>query len=282
MSEAAEYKKRYEEASRELEAARTELAGYEGLLKLAMDDMRRIYDDLMRSQSQILQADKLSALGFLAAGVAHEINNPLSAILGTAFILKEELRGVPAGERREKMIEFVADLEKCAGTIASIVKQVRTFSRADRGESVETDLHAVLDGVLPIAGYQAKHRVELKKEYGSPPRVRANAQQLGQVFLNLIVNAIQAIDGRGIVTIRTRERGGKAEVEIQDTGCGVPPELREKIFESFFTTKDAEQGTGLGLGISRDLVRKNGGQIEVESEPGRGSTFRVKFPGLGA
>ncbi len=279
------------EALKKLEDSRGEVEAHEGLLRMALDDMRRFYDDLQRSQTQLAQADKLAAIGLLTAGIVHEINNPLGVIVMAMDLLKSRARslkvlceGLPAGNR-EKALEIIGEAEKmagqsadCADRMAVIVKDIRMFSRTDKGLTNPENINAVIDSVLNIVWNAVKNKIELKKEFGDLPPVRCNAQQLSQVFMNLIVNASQAMNGKGSITIRTRADKDIVCAEITDTGPGIPDDVKARLFEAFFTTKGPEKGTGLGLSISRDIVRKHGGNIEVNSEVGKGTTFTVTLP----
>ena len=279
------------ETHRKLQDSGIELEANEGLLKLAMDDMRRIYEDLLRSQSQLMQSDKLATIGLLSAGIAHEINNPLSAVklafslldtkLGT---LKKRLQNSPLAKDGETQAwltaveEYVQQGQHCSDTMSSIVTDIRTFSRSDKGISNPEDIHKIIDSVISIVWNAVKNKVKIEKKYGEVPLIRCNAQQLSQVFLNLLVNASQAMDSQGVITIQTSTDGKNAVVRISDTGCGMTPEVMVRIFDAFFTTKGAEQGTGLGLSITRDIIKKHRGDISVESRVGKGTTFTVSLP----
>ena len=272
---------------------KAEAEAYEGLLKLAMDDMRRIYEDLLKTHSQLTQSDKLATIGLLSAGVIHEINNPLFAIQGIFLLLKENLagiqqslrgQGISVAETQPLFEEVKTSLDQgaeCVEHISKIVKDIRVFSRTDKGQKVSENVNVVLDGVIGIAWNAIKNKAELKKVYGDLPKINCNPQALGQVFLNLLVNASQAITGHGVITVKTYLQGAFVQVEISDTGGGIPEEIRDKIFDPFFTTKDSNQGTGLGLGICADIIKKHSGTIGVESEVGRGTTFIVSLPAEG-
>ena len=268
-----------------------ELEANEGLLHLAMDDMRRIYDDLLKSQSQLMQSDKLATIGLLSAGIAHELNNPLSAVklafslLGSqTALLKKRLQGNPVvsdseeGKLFRDIQDYVRQGEQCAESMAQIVTNIRMFSRSDKGLDNPENINAVIDSVIGIVWNAVKNKVKINKEYSELPPTRCNAQQLGQVFLNLLVNASQAMDKNGVITIRTSHDGKRICVKISDTGSGMPKDVMERIFEPFFTTKGAEEGTGLGLSITHDIVKKHNGEITVESTPGKGTTFTILLP----
>ncbi len=284
--------KQLAETSSRLQYSGIELEANEGLLKLAMDDMRRVYEELLSSQSKLMQSDKLATIGLLTAGIVHEINNPIFAVklafslldthLAKLRKLAENWNVAEAAELAailKSTQEFVEQGNRCVDTMGKIVSDIRMFSRSDKGVMNEENVNNIIDSVIGIVWNSVKNKVTIRKEYGDLPKIRCNAQQLSQVFLNLIVNASQAIgDKPGEITLRTEKSGDKVRVFVSDTGSGMPKEVMEKIFEAFFTTKDAEQGTGLGLSITHDIVKKHNGAITVESEVGKGTTFTVSLP----
>ena len=280
------------EAKNKLQDSGIELEASEGLMRLMNDDMRRIYEDLMKSQSQLMQSDKLATIGLLTAGIVHEINNPLAAV-NLAFSLMEnqvqkfnkmqEALGSAAPAEMQTLLadyaEYVSQGKLCVETMARIVSDIRMFSRSDKGLKNEENMNNIVDSVLSIVANSLKNRVTIKKEPGEIPKIKCNAQQLSQVFLNLIVNASQAMEGRpGAITVKTSHANNRVVVEISDMGCGMPKEVMERIFEPFFTTKGAEQGTGLGLSITHDIIKKHQGEISVASEVGKGTTFKISLP----
>jgi signal transduction histidine kinase len=227
-------------------------------------------------QERLLMSDRLASLGLLAASVAHEINNPLAALM---LDLHSALRATPVRQHEQSAQALQSALD-CAGRIRDIIRDIKVFSRPEEQPVGPTDLHRVLDSSLRMAWNHVFHRATLVKDYGQLPAVQASEARLGQIFLNLVINAAQALpegtSGQHEIRVVTRSEGAAGvRVEIRDTGPGIPPELRERIFEPFFTTKSADMGTGLGLFICRRLVEEMGGSIGVESEPGRGSTFWV-------
>ena len=280
------------EAKGKLQDSGIELEASEGLMRLMNDDMRRIYQDLLKSQSQLMQSDKLATIGLLTAGIVHEINNPLAAV-NLAFSLMEnqvqkfnkmqEALGSAAPAEMQTLLEdyaeYVGQGKLCVETMARIVSDIRMFSRSDKGLKNEENMNNIVDSVLSIVANSLKNRVTIKKEPGDIPKIKCNAQQLSQVFLNLIVNASQAMEGRpGAITVKTSYADKRVVVEISDKGCGMTKEVMERIFEPFFTTKGAEQGTGLGLSITHDIVKKHQGEISVASEVGKGTTFKISLP----
>jgi signal transduction histidine kinase len=246
--------------------------------------------DRARMTAQLMQADRLVAMGTLAAGVAHEINNPLSYVLGGLDFVQREADALspavpPAvpGERLAEVREVLREMRDGCERIRQAVRDLKAFSRGDEESRQPLDLRRILEMSISMATNEIRHRARLVKEYGAAPVVEANEARLGQVFLNLLINAAQAIpDGAAEaneIRVTTRADGaGRAVVEIRDSGCGISPENLARIFDPFFTTKPIGVGTGLGLSICQRVILTVGGAIEVESEVGRGSLFRVTLP----
>jgi len=268
-----------------------------------------LIEQLEQAQNQLLQAEKMASLGQLAAGVAHEINNPIGYINSNLTSLEkytDELIRVmevyqvmePALEDHPELLQFVesvredADLEyvkqdirdlvqesqEGIGRVRKIVQDLKEFSHVDAAEWQSVDLRKGLDSTLNIVQNELKYKAEVVKEYGELPAVECIASQLNQVFMNLLVNAAHAIEERGVITVRTGTRAEEVWVEIADTGKGIARQHLNRLFEPFFTTKPVGKGTGLGLSLSYAIVQKHGGRIEVESEVGKGTTFRVWLP----
>ncbi len=265
-------------------------------------------EQLRATQAQLLHGEKMASLGRFVAGIAHELNNPLSFIVGNfdyirsygntllATLGEYEAAAREAGAselaarleriRREHDVDAVvgdlgAVFEGCTEGIervTGLVRDLRTFSRPDRGEPTEIDLHASLDATLMLLRAPLA-RCEVTRDYGDLPGVECLSGQIDQLFMNLLANAADAVAGQGRVTIRTRALGAdRVVVEVEDGGCGIEPGVLEKIFDPFFTTKPVGKGTGLGLSISYGIVTRHGGSIQVRSEPGRGTCFRVELP----
>jgi PAS domain S-box-containing protein len=234
-------------------------------------------------QSCLLAADRLASMGALAAGVAHEINNPLAYVTANLGFLADELPQLVStltDERAHEVAECLHDAQEGAERVRRIVRDLKVFSRTDDGDSVAVDLEHVLDFSVSMASNEIRHRAKLVRDYGKIPLVQGNEGRFGQVFLNLIVNAAQSIrEGsleRNEIRIVTRtDPGGGARVEIHDTGTGIPPHLLKQIFVPFFTTKPIGSGTGLGLSICHSIIDGMGGKITVESEEGKGTVFRI-------
>ncbi|MCB9832248.1 MAG: response regulator [Planctomycetes bacterium] len=235
-------------------------------------------------ERQLLLADKLSALGTIAAGLAHEINNPLAAVLGNIEFSLCSLDAFDAGdEKLRPLLESLQDAREAADRMRQIVQDVKLFSRAEDSPRRLLDLHQVLDSATRMAWNEIRGRARLVKDYGDLPEIESNETQLIQVFLNLLVNAGQAI-GKGnperdrirIFTAVDEQR--RVVIEISDTGPGMNAEVQRNLFTAFFTTKPVGEGTGLGLSICKRIIEGLGGRISFTSEPGQGTTFRISFP----
>ena len=272
-------------------------------LVVANEDLEQAMVRLKETQSQLVQSEKMASLGQLVAGVAHEINNPLNFISNGILPLRESIDDLKElvtmldespipDERREEVEDFKDDIEftdtvesvdelldtinEGARRATIIVKDLRNFSRLDEADLKVADLHEGLEGTLNLLGPRLEGRVEVVRDFGSIPDFEFRPAQMNQVFMNLISNAEQSIDEKGTVTVSTRSEDGHAVIEIRDTGRGIPEENVGRVFEPFFT--DVGEGTGLGLSISFGIVDQHGGSIEVESEVGVGSVFRVRIP----
>ena len=227
-----------------------------------------------RLQEQLIQSEKLAGIGVLASGVAHEINNPLSGIIGMAEIALEE-------EDPSKKISYLTDILDCGQRINEIVKGLRSYSRAAKKEEFgQVDLNGVLEESLKMVQLATKaSSVEVIKEFQTSEKIQANIGEIQQVFTNLITNAFQAMDGKGgKLVLATRALEDFVEVKISDNGMGIPQKYINQIFDAFFTTKNPGEGTGLGLNIVYRIVNKYEGTIDVESREQMGTTFTIKFP----
>jgi signal transduction histidine kinase len=296
-----------EDKSRELYIANRDLQS-------RADALQQTLNELRDTQEQLLQSEKLASLGQLAAGVAHEINNPMGFITSNLGSLRDYLHGyrdtlraaraacaavqngnlAQAGELAEQteasyaehdldfaeedIDELLDDSLKGAQRVRDIVQGLRNFARVDSRELESFDLNDCLRDALKLARVELDQRADVHSHFAELPALQGNAGQLTQVLVNLLVNAAQAIDGHGRVEVSSRLVGDTAQVDIRDNGCGISAEDRDKLFTPFFTTKPVGSGTGLGLSISYGIVQKHGGHIEVESEPGSGSRFTVILP----
>jgi PAS domain S-box-containing protein len=269
-------------------ASAAEFGGRRVIVGIARDitDLRRAEEERATIQRRLLQAEKLASLGQLAAGVAHEINNPLATIAGCAEGLLDRASdaSLQAHPAFKDFPDYLAVIEEEAYRCKEITGGLLQFVRAEGGERQPTDINLLLSKSLEPTSHQPRFS-GLKLQFDLAPdlpTLQTNQNRLRQVFLALAVNALEACGGKGQLTIRTIERasrsGGEIAIEFEDSGCGIPSELRERIFEPFFTTKGEHRGTGLGLAICRNIVADHGGQIECESEVGRGSLFRIRLP----
>ncbi|HYO66026.1 MAG TPA: ATP-binding protein [Archangium sp.] len=239
-------------------------------------------------QEKLIASERMASLGTLAAGVAHEINNPLSYMLMNLRFVDDELSAMAgsgeglAGERGQEVREALKEALSGSQRVADIVKDLKTFSRGSGERRGPVDIQAVLDLCGNMAWSEIRHRARLVKDYGGVPPVHANESRLGQLFLNLLINAAQAIPHGNIegneIHISTRYEEEQVVVAVRDTGVGIPEENLGKLFNAFFTTKPVGVGTGLGLSICHGIITELGGRIAVKSEPGKGTTFQVFLP----
>jgi signal transduction histidine kinase/ligand-binding sensor domain-containing protein/CheY-like chemotaxis protein len=250
-------------------------------------DLQARLQELQDTRERLVHSEKMAAIGTLAAGVGHEINNPLAYIISNLRFVAGEIRSAVAQDAQpERWQEAQQALDEAllgADRVRRIVADLRTFSRSTQERRERVDLHRVLDQSLNLAEGLVRHRARVVKDYGLSPAVLADETRLGQVFLNLIVNAAQALpEGRApyneIRLTTGRDARGLAFIAVSDNGVGIPPEVLPRIFEPFFTTKEVGEGTGLGLSICHSIIQELGGDIRVRSEPGRGTTFEVLLP----
>jgi signal transduction histidine kinase/CheY-like chemotaxis protein len=265
----------------------------EDLSPLCSKIERELRDVERRAQQRQLQehliiSDRMAYVGRLAAGVAHEINNPLAAVCTNLELIASNVDGIVATSGRspllDEVVEEVRDARDCAERVRLIVRDLKVFSRApDEERRGPVDIHHVLESSLRLAWNEIRHRARLVKEYGSIPPVEANEARLGQVFLNLVTNASQAIpvgdaENNVIRIVTGTDAHGRVSIEVSDTGTGIPAENLPRIFDAFYTTKGIGAGRGLGLSICHRVVRGLGGEISVESAPDHGTTFRILLP----
>ncbi|ACB68417.1 integral membrane sensor signal transduction histidine kinase [Burkholderia ambifaria MC40-6] len=306
--------RRYEQTTAMLQRTRENMATEIDERKAAQirleqekDEQRRLLRALEETHVQLLQSEKLASIGQLAAGVAHEINNPVGFISANLNTLKTWVRSLldviaaheaalpqlePAQRDALAAMGRAADLDYVRDEIATlidesidgalrvrrIVQDLRDFSRPGSGEWCVADIHAGLESTLNVVHNELKYKADIVREYGDLPPVECLPSQLNQVFMNLLVNAAHAIPERGVITIHTSSDDEQVSIAISDTGTGMTPDIVRRIFDPFFTTKPVGQGTGLGLSVSHGIVERHRGTIDVTSEPGRGTTFRIRLP----
>lgn len=246
-------------------------------------DLQQANSELKSQQSQLIEAEKLSALGKLAGGVAHEINNPMTSILGYSQLISQQLNSDDHGpDKLKECAEFSAIVESEALRCQSIVQTLLQFGRRKKEVMALIDINQPVEAALMIAKFHIKKtRVEIKKELQPGlAHIMGDANQLQQVFLNLIINARDAMENNGGTLTIITEKSGDKEVSAKfiDTGCGIPEDKLEEIFKPLYTTKEEGKGTGLGLSITQDIVERHKGKIEVESRVGKGTTFTIRLP----
>jgi signal transduction histidine kinase len=233
---------------------------------------------LRDSQEQLIQTEKLTSLGQLAASIAHEINNPLSGVLTYTQLLTKKINSDKFS--KETALDYLSKMESELTRSTRLVRNLLDFARQSAPTLMETDLNDVINRALELAAHSAKlSKIEVLKELDpSLPKLTADASQLQQVCTNLILNAIQAMPEGGKLFLRTSIDNGQLKMEVQDTGYGISPENMRKLFTPFFTTKREVKGVGLGLAVSYGIIQRHRGRIEVQSEEGKGSTFTVYLP----
>ncbi|HUG11059.1 MAG TPA: ATP-binding protein [Opitutaceae bacterium] len=281
----------------------------ENALRQRNDELKQSNAELQDTRDQLLQSEKMASIGQLAAGVAHEINNPIGYVKSNfgsldtylsqmfeliriyrdeeAFIVDPAALARISAARQSVDLEFLSEdvfallkeSREGISRVGKIVQDLKDFSRVGAGDEWGwADLHEGLETTINIVNNEIKYKAQLVKEYGELPEIECLPSQLNQVFMNLLVNAAHAIETQGTITIRSGVQGGEIWIEVSDTGKGIAPEHLNRIFDPFFTTKLVGKGTGLGLALSHGIVQKHHGRIEVQSEVGHGTTFRVCLP----
>ena len=311
----------YRETNRANEELATLNESLEQRVHERTEDLSNALSELKESQVQLVQAEKMSSLGQLVAGISHEINTPLLYLANNALLIQERVGALQDFVRRsaeslsmspsdfadrseyqtrlieglrnlklllrenelEASVEEIVDLNRDSieglDDLTEMAQSLKDFSRLDRAPVDNFDVNAGLDKTLNIARNIVKHKAEVRKFYGDVPNIECSPSKINQVFLNLITNAAQAIEGQGEIVISTKLKGDShVVISISDTGCGIPEENLEKIRDPFFTTKEVGTGTGLGLSIVDEIVRSHGGELVIDSKVGKGSTFSVVLP----
>jgi len=270
-------------------------------LRMKQVEQDQLLRKLETANSQLLQSEKLAAIGQLAAGVAHEINNPIGfvfsnlktlsgyvrdllkiidAVDGAADleVLRQLKRGLEYDYIRSDVEALIHESEDGIDRVKRIISALKDFSHIEEEEFRPADLHRGMDTTLNVVNNELKYKAEVVKEYGELPEVECIPSQINQVVLNLLVNAAHAIEEFGRISVRTGCEQDEVWLEVEDTGKGIEPKVLNRIFEPFFTTKPVGKGTGLGLALSYNIVQKHNGRIEVQSEVGAGTRFRVYLP----
>ncbi len=278
-------------------------------------ELSKLVDELKEKQVQLVQAEKMSSLGELVAGISHEINTPLWYLMSNSTVLQERMEDVSRFSKiAEEMIDAVKtqtgvkeavsrgliDMQKMLNDgmkddideakdliqdsiegleeLTELAQSLKDFSRLDRARHGEFNVNDGLDKTLLIAKNKLKNKVTVHKYYGDVPAIHCSPSQINQVFLNLLTNAADAIEEQGDIVLRTAHEDGKVRISVADTGCGIPPDVMPKIRDPFFTTKEVGKGTGLGLSIVDQIITSHGGKLDIESEPGKGTTITVILP----
>ena len=277
-------------------------------LEQEKEEQRKLIRKLEESDKQLLQSEKLASIGQLAAGVAHEINNPIGFVNSNLGTLKnyanDLLRLIAAYEAvepllpaslpteqlatlrkqidlaylREDIVSLIAESIDGTMRVRQIVQDLRDFSRTGQVDWTFTDLHVGLESTINLVWNELKLKADVVRDYGDLPLVECIPSQINQVFMNLLVNAAQAISQHGTITLRSGREGDQVWISVADTGIGIPAEQLSKIFDPFFTTKPIGQGSGLGLSVSYGIVNKHGGHIRVDSQSGQGTTMTISLP----
>jgi two-component system, NtrC family, sensor kinase len=306
--------RKLETRSSELSAANRELQRRFDEIQSRSIEMQHAHARLQQAQAQLVQSEKMASVGQLAAGIAHEINNPMAFIASNISTLGKYLQSVSIilnryhdyqqfteasvdidarvilddidTLKREHDLDFILDdfpqmlIESRDGAarVTEIVQGLRNFSRLDDSELTDADLNECIETTIKVAWNELKYKCEVDRRYSELPQIRCRAGQINQVILNLLINAAQAIEQHGTITIETRCDDHSIYLSVHDTGLGISKDNLSKIFNPFFTTKEIGKGTGLGLSISYAIVEKHGGKLTVDSELGHGATFTIQLP----
>ena len=263
-------------------------------MKHVQEDLEKANRHLRAAQAKLVQSEKMASLGMLVAGVAHEINTPLGAVssmhdtlvraVGRLKDCAEEAcpEDHPNHTKIQHLFNVVGEanqvIESGTERVRTIVRRLRSFARLDEAELKECDIHEGLEDTLILVHHEIKHNIKVKREYGEIPLVRCYPGRLNQVFVNILINARQAIADKGEITIRTCKSGDEVHVEFTDTGVGIPPDKLSRVFDPGYTTKGVGVGTGLGLSICYQILQDHHGDIRVTSEVGRGTTVTLVLP----
>jgi two-component system NtrC family sensor kinase len=265
------------------------------LLAQLSEQMRETTERLQTEQRQLMQYEKMATLGQLIAGIAHEITTPIASINSNVDLFARSLdrikailssEGVPEElPETRQMMRVVNVLDKlnqsnqtACDRVVQIVQSLRSFARSDTTELREIDIHEELENALTLVHHELKRRIKVIREYGDVPRCTCFPSRLSGVFVNMLMNAAQAIEGEGQITIETSSVADTIKIKFTDTGQGIPPEHLERLFDQDFTTKPPDEGTGLGLAICEQIMEEHHGKIEVESQVGKGTTFTITLP----
>jgi two-component system NtrC family sensor kinase len=292
----------------EIKKQKEEVVSTNKTAQLQKRELGFMVENLKLAQSQLIQSEKMASVGVLTAGIAHELNNPINFVSGNVYPLQKDLDEVfsiiekydeaiqennlegfftDVEELKDKMefsflikeiFSLLKGIEEGANRSSEIIKGLRSFSRLDDEMCQFYDIHEGIDSTLVLLQNKIKDKITVRKDYGEFDGLECFPSKLNQVIMNIITNSIQAMDGEGELFIQTVSSAIGIKIIIKDNGKGMTPEVKEHIFDPFFTTKDVGQGTGLGLSISYGIIEKHNGNIDVISEPGKGTEFIISLP----
>ncbi|MFC1717814.1 sensor histidine kinase [Candidatus Poribacteria bacterium] len=265
------------------------------LLEQFSEEFHKATDHLQMMQEHLMQCEKMAFLGTLMAGIAHEISTPVSSINSNVDLFARSLEKIKASLSSDSMPEEVKGNRQITRTIGvldtlnhsnqtacerilQIVRSLRSSVHGNMAEAREIDIHEELENALTLVHHELKSRIEVVKKYGELPKCTCFPSRINSVFINMLMNAAQAIENKGQITIETSITDNIISVKFTDTGQGIPPENLAKLFEPGFTTKSPDRGTGLGLSICKKIMEEHNGNIEVESEVGKGTAFTIRLP----
>jgi two-component system NtrC family sensor kinase len=257
------------------------VVGYAIMIRRILSRKLKETEDKMKdAEAQLLQMEKMASLGTLAAGVAHEINNPLSFLISNLESMVDQVKsgqekGVLDEARLDDMKAMAQESLEGAQRIKKIVLDLRTFSRKSESKRIPLDINQILEFTLSLAWNEIKYKVDIVKDYRAGQTVLGDPTELSQVVLNILLNAVQSIADKGTIAFSTYEEAGRVIVKISDTGCGIPPEVLPRIFDPFYSTK---KSPGLGLSVSFNIIKQHKGSLRVESKAGQGTTFFIELP----
>jgi two-component system, NtrC family, sensor kinase len=301
-------KDKIETQAKEIEALRQEIVSTKVETEKQKRELELTLGNLKLAQSQLVQSEKMASVGVLTAGIAHELNNPINFMSGNVFPLQKDLEEVfSVLEKYDKVIQanklekfftelevlkkemdysyliqeihsLLKGIEEGANRSSEIIKGLRSFSRLDDEVIQFYDIHEGIDSTLVLLHNKIRDKIKVRKEYGDFEGLECYPSKLNQVLMNILTNSIQAMEDGGELFIQTVSSAIGVKIIIKDNGKGMPPEVKDHIFEPFFTTKDVGQGTGLGLSISYGIIEKHNGNIDVISEPGKGTEFIISLP----
>lgn len=267
-----------EAANEELKAMNEELHEKNKLVIQQKEELEAILQNLKSMQLKLFEAEKMASLGVLTAGVAHEINNPLNFIMGAYHGLTNFFTH-KAPEHYQSVEVLLSSLKLGIDRVSAIVRGLNQFSRDSKTYNESCDIHAIIENCLVMIQNQIKHGINIRKQFSQERLiVKGNVGKLHQVFTNVLINSLQAIDHEGDIAIATQQDDNRVIISIADTGCGIKKEILPRVTEPFFTTKDPQKGTGLGLSISYNIIQEHNGQLEIESEEGMGTKVVISLP----